>query len=517
MGVARKIGITFDPHRLDYELAIEALSADDLSERFGVPRRTVVGARHGSAMSADHGAVDRGRAQAKSGRSRLRRAHNEADQRRRLMSKGEGPAGAPHHRSQIQPTRVYQPMDGDFGGDSRRSLYPAATAGQSRSTAIPIRRQASCATSQTTCAGSSRGARHDRDDAATVATSLSELEAIIDRGKQTFVEVGNALTEIRERKLYREAGYATFEDYCQQRHGFSASRGRQLIAAAATVTAVTLSGGTAPATEREARALAAAQRAYDAEAGVETTDRSVVLLDEYDDARKVVADLAAKVGLVDVADAVDQAVEDAILEIAARELCRTGSCPLPPLFWWEWTYPNTHKGKKQGTRNATRDASNRLVIWQIEVEIHAGRFLTWCKGAGINFWAKPSKGESVFHSVCTFHARRDRQKPESWRSSLPSVAPMLSTPLPFGKSPLVHVAAERTHRIEGRGVGMIRYTSRFRCPICGGCDFLISEVPVSVAQGLSATLRTGHAAPVPSTPAPSSPTRGRRRRRTRTS
>ncbi len=89
--------------------------------------------------------------------------------------------------------------------------------------------------------------------------TLTELEAIIDRGKQTFVEVGNALTEIRERKLYRER-YATFEDYCQQRHGFSSSRGRQLIAAAATVTAVTLSGGTPPATEREARALAAERR-----------------------------------------------------------------------------------------------------------------------------------------------------------------------------------------------------------------------------------------------------------------
>jgi hypothetical protein len=93
--------------------------------------------------------------------------------------------------------------------------------------------------------------------------TLSELELIIDRGKQVFFEVGAALAQIRERKLYREAGFATFEDYCQKRHGFSASRGRQLIAAAATVTAVTLSGGTPPATEREARALAAAQRAHD--------------------------------------------------------------------------------------------------------------------------------------------------------------------------------------------------------------------------------------------------------------
>lgn len=94
--------------------------------------------------------------------------------------------------------------------------------------------------------------------------TLSELEVIIDRGKQTFFEVGTALAQIRERKLYRDVKFATFEDYCKRRHGFSASRGRQLIAAAATVTAVTLSGHTPPATEREARALAAAQRAHDA-------------------------------------------------------------------------------------------------------------------------------------------------------------------------------------------------------------------------------------------------------------
>ena len=33
------------------------------------------------------------------------------------------------------------------------------------------------------------------------APTLAELEAIIDRGKRTFVEVGDALAEIRERKL----------------------------------------------------------------------------------------------------------------------------------------------------------------------------------------------------------------------------------------------------------------------------------------------------------------------------
>jgi len=38
-----------------------------------------------------------------------------------------------------------------------------------------------------------------------MSATLAELEAIIERGWETFVEVGNALTQIRDRKLYREA------------------------------------------------------------------------------------------------------------------------------------------------------------------------------------------------------------------------------------------------------------------------------------------------------------------------
>jgi hypothetical protein len=50
---------------------------------------------------------------------------------------------------------------------------------------------------------------------------LAELERVIERGLQSFVEVGKALADIRDGKLYRCQGDATFEDYCQQRWGFS--------------------------------------------------------------------------------------------------------------------------------------------------------------------------------------------------------------------------------------------------------------------------------------------------------
>ena len=46
---------------------------------------------------------------------------------------------------------------------------------------------------------------------------LQELEQIVERGLANFVEVGRALAEISERKLYRAEGFDTFEKYCAER------------------------------------------------------------------------------------------------------------------------------------------------------------------------------------------------------------------------------------------------------------------------------------------------------------
>lgn len=95
----------------------------------------------------------------------------------------------------------------------------------------------------------------DRHLAPAEVQKLADLEAVVDRGLNTFVEVGNALREIREARLYRHT-HATFDAYCKERFTFTASRGRQLILAAKTVTDVTLAGLSAPRTEGEARRLA---------------------------------------------------------------------------------------------------------------------------------------------------------------------------------------------------------------------------------------------------------------------
>jgi hypothetical protein len=70
----------------------------------------------------------------------------------------------------------------------------------------------------------------DQLDVAELAR-LQELESIVEHGLQTFYEVGKALDEIREQKLYRET-HKTFEAYCQDKWGITRRRAYQFIDAA---------------------------------------------------------------------------------------------------------------------------------------------------------------------------------------------------------------------------------------------------------------------------------------------
>jgi hypothetical protein len=67
------------------------------------------------------------------------------------------------------------------------------------------------------------------------------------------VEVGNAIREIRDSRLYRER-YATFEDYCRERWGWGRNYVNKQVVAADTAALV---GTNVPiANEAQARALA---------------------------------------------------------------------------------------------------------------------------------------------------------------------------------------------------------------------------------------------------------------------
>jgi hypothetical protein len=57
--------------------------------------------------------------------------------------------------------------------------------------------------------------------------NLNELEAVAQQGLDTYVEVGDALAEIRDRHLYR-ASHPSFETYARERWGVHISDGDEL-------------------------------------------------------------------------------------------------------------------------------------------------------------------------------------------------------------------------------------------------------------------------------------------------
>lgn len=85
---------------------------------------------------------------------------------------------------------------------------------------------------------------------------LAADEAVIERGQQTFIEVGIALTDIRDNRLYRKT-HRRFEDYITDRWPHIGGRRRAylLIDAAAVVANVNHGSQIVPTNERQVRPL----------------------------------------------------------------------------------------------------------------------------------------------------------------------------------------------------------------------------------------------------------------------
>lgn len=87
------------------------------------------------------------------------------------------------------------------------------------------------------------------------ARRLHDAEQVIAAGLQTFVDVGTALAEIADDRLYRTT-HATFEDYCRERWGLSRSYAYRQIEAAGVVASLSSIGDTPmPANVAQAREL----------------------------------------------------------------------------------------------------------------------------------------------------------------------------------------------------------------------------------------------------------------------
>lgn len=83
---------------------------------------------------------------------------------------------------------------------------------------------------------------------------LKELEKVIEQGLQTFYEVGKALDEIREKRLYRET-HKTFDAYCREKWGIARQRAYRLMQAAQVRENLSPTGDKFPTKERQVRPL----------------------------------------------------------------------------------------------------------------------------------------------------------------------------------------------------------------------------------------------------------------------
>ena len=84
---------------------------------------------------------------------------------------------------------------------------------------------------------------------------LAELEKTIARGKKTFVEVGLALAEIRDLRLYRRE-HGSFSEYCREKWGWNKSYAYYMIEGAEVVKSLPGKMSTIVDTEGQARELA---------------------------------------------------------------------------------------------------------------------------------------------------------------------------------------------------------------------------------------------------------------------
>lgn len=82
---------------------------------------------------------------------------------------------------------------------------------------------------------------------------FDRAERTIARGLRSFLEVGMALKEIRDRRLYRQL-YSTFEEYCARRWDFSRPRAYELVAASEVVADLSAIADTEVLPENEAQA-----------------------------------------------------------------------------------------------------------------------------------------------------------------------------------------------------------------------------------------------------------------------
>lgn len=160
---------------------------------------------------------------------------------------------------------------------------------------------------------------------------LKALETVIKTGQQAFRDVGNALLTVKEKKLYREK-FATFDEYCETKWGWTRQRAYQLIEA----------------TKAVASLPAKCQPLVDNE----RTAREVAKLPEPARAAVVVA--AAEAGHVTAA-----AIREAAKPVETHDVDKTGMV-IPKEILPEWNRALTFNEHLQELERVKRAVANGL-------------------------------------------------------------------------------------------------------------------------------------------------------------
>jgi len=77
------------------------------------------------------------------------------------------------------------------------------------------------------------------DELGPVDLELARLEKVIEDGLESFIQVGEALRQVRDLSLYRRKGYESFTDYCAGRWQITYRRAAQLMEASELVSELT--------------------------------------------------------------------------------------------------------------------------------------------------------------------------------------------------------------------------------------------------------------------------------------
>ena len=84
---------------------------------------------------------------------------------------------------------------------------------------------------------------------------LNTLEELIDSRRHSFYEIGKALREIRDERLYRELLYKSFEEYLKKRWDMGRSHAYRLIEASRVIDNLSPFGDDLPENEAQSRPL----------------------------------------------------------------------------------------------------------------------------------------------------------------------------------------------------------------------------------------------------------------------